>query len=296
MFNKFPCIFTADLHGQTDQYNKLASFAFRMKIKTIFLGGDLFPKIGGLWYLGHKTRTIESQVDFIHKSFIPFLTKVSQLGRTFFIMGNDDFRSNESLLKNIDRRSYLVHFRSLPINETYSVIGYPYVQLTPFLNKDWERWDETPGTLQDFNVKTRGFYSDRKIYFPIDYNSYPYTQNTIVKDLVKINKLSDPYKTVYLFHAPPYATHLDMTSGNNPYIKNTNLHLGSRAIKSFINKSQPYLTLHGHIHETVDESGNFIEIIGKTVSIACGNGNNPRKLALIIFDLDKPQEAQRIVI
>lgn len=296
MSNQLPCVFTADLHGETNQYKKLASFALRMKIKTIFLGGDLLPKIGGLWYLGHKTRTIESQVKFIHKSFIPFLKRVSQFSQTFFIMGNDDFRSNEPLLKNIDPHSHLVHFRSLPINKTYSIIGYPYVQLTPFFNKDWEKWDETPEALRDFNVSTRGFYSDRKMHFPINYNSYPYTQNTITRDLAKINKLSDPHKTVYLFHAPPYATYLDMTSMDNPYIKNVNLHLGSRAIKNFIDKRQPYLTLHGHIHETVDESGRFMETTGKTVSIACGNGNNPRKLALIIFDLDKPQHAQRIVI
>ena len=64
----------------------------------------------------------------------------------------------------------------------------------------------------------------------------------------------------------------------------------------FIEKHQPYLMLHGHIHETVEMSGEFKDKIGNTLCLASGNHNIGDKLALLIFELDNISKVERIII
>lgn len=295
MVQSIQCVFTADLHGNIEQYEKLLSFIRQNEIDLVFLGGDLFPKEGGLWHLGHKTRTISSQAKFINQYFIPFIVKLTKTSQGFFIMGNDDFKSNESLLKDISDGFQLIHTESRQINHYYSVVGYPYVSLSPFLNKDWEKWD-TSSSRSRKSLLTHGYFSLGKQHLKIDFMDKKHRVDTIERDLEKIVKLSDPKKTVYLFHDAPYGTNLDLTFADNPYIKPGNRNIGSKAIRQFIEKYQPLLTLHGHIHETVDQSGSFIEKIGDSLSFACGNDNNSRRLALIVYDLHNLESASRIVV
>lgn len=72
--------------------------------------------------------------------------------------------------------------------------------------------------------------------------------------------------------------------------------VGSIAIRLFIEKSQPYLTLHRHIHETVGVSGKYKENAGKTISLTSGNHNIGDKLALLVFDLYHPDKAERKIV
>jgi uncharacterized protein len=90
-----------------------------------------------------------------------------------------------------------------------------------------------------------------------------------------------------LFHSPPNNTDLDQLYSG--------LHVGSIAIREFIEINQPYLTLHGHIHETVEVSGRFIQKLGNTICISSGNHEGNEKLAVIVFELEKPIEAKRIL-
>ncbi|MBU0722988.1 hypothetical protein KJ973_03450 [Patescibacteria group bacterium] len=78
--------------------------------------------------------------------------------------------------------------------------------------------------------------------------------------------------------------------------KSSGTHVGSMALRLFIEKYQPYLTLHGHIHETVEMSGELKDKIGKTLCLTSGNHNVGEKLAVLIFRLDKAYGAKRIVI
>ena len=59
------------------------------------------------------------------------------------IMGNDDERSHEAELINCMTEELIweyMHNRSAQYGP-YTVYGYSYVPPTPFLNKDWERYD-----------------------------------------------------------------------------------------------------------------------------------------------------------
>jgi Icc-related predicted phosphoesterase len=108
---------------------------------------------------------------------------------------------------------------------------------------------------------------------PLIINDWIKSEKEISNDLKKLAKKSQPKKTVYIIHAPPANTKLDtLYSGE---------HVGSTAVRDLIEKEQPLLTLHGHVHESPDMSGEIQEKIGDTLSINPGSSN------IIVIDLEK---------
>ena len=71
-------------------------------------------------------------------------------------------------------------------------------------------------------------------------------------------------------------------------------HVGSIAIKRFIEKKQPFLTLHGHVHETVRLTGEWKERRGKTFSFSAAHDGD--ELAVIRFDTNDLENASREII
>jgi Icc-related predicted phosphoesterase len=62
--------------------------------------------------------------------------------------------------------------------------------------------------------------------------------------------------------------------------------VGSQAIYKFIEKNQPLLTLHGHIHESPAKSGVWKAKVGKTISVQPGQ-LKPDSVSYVIIDLAK---------
>jgi Icc-related predicted phosphoesterase len=98
-------------------------------------------------------------------------------------------------------------------------------------------------------------------------------EHEISLDLGKILiQQNDLKRTICVMHAPPFNTKLDILYNG--------MHVGSEAIRKFIENKQPYLTMHGHIHESYNMSGEYKERIGNTICINPGAGN------MIVFDLE----------
>jgi Icc-related predicted phosphoesterase len=72
------------------------------------------------------------------------------------------------------------------------------------------------------------------------------------------------------------------------------VHVGSIAIKQFIEEKQPLLTLHGHIHESARITGSWKERIGNTFCFSAAR-DGP-ELALVRFDPDSPENTSRILV
>ena len=99
----------------------------------------------------------------------------------------------------------------------------------------------------------------------------------IKEDLEQLKKISNPSSTIYVMHAPPFNTKLDIT--------NAGIHVGSKAIRNFIEKEQPYLTLHGHIHESPKVSGSYADKIKNTVCINVGSSYPKDLLNCIVIEI-----------
>jgi len=88
-----------------------------------------------------------------------------------------------------------------------------------------------------------------------------------------ISRLKNMETAIFNFHAPPYQTKLDeaplLDKDLNPVIQGGSVVMvpvGSKAVKKMIEKYQPFLGLHGHIHEA---SGSMK--IGRTCCVNPGS-------------------------
>ncbi len=285
-------IFTADLHGNIVQYNKLFDFAKQEKIDMVILGGDLTPK-------DVERRSVPGQRNFILNELFPLIQNFQKQNpiQIALIMGNDDYKANHYLFEENQEKIgfHLIDETPFEYGE-YIFAGYTYVPYTPFQWKDWEKRDLHTETDVSFrgDTRTEGFISrgdDNKI----PYSIYDTMMDSAI-DLelsAKYGKLN-PKKLVLIAHAPPYNTVCDYTAiKQNDAV--TYKHVGSRGVLEFIKKHQPLFSFHGHIHDAAELSGNFYEKIGETTAVTVSNDHLTNDLKIIMFDSEN-NNLQRIKI
>lgn len=294
------CLVAADIHGNKEQYQKIMRIVREQNISLVLLAGDLLPKDGGSWNPNNKIRTISMQKKFITSYLLSYLEELGTLTTVCAIFGNDDFKSNYPIVKNalLPR----VHFLDNEIiqlsitGQKVYVAGYPYVGFTPFLQKDWERRDSIGDIAKHKVFRSDGYTSKEGAHFPVDLLDSATSSETIEDDLNMLALQSPPRETIYLFHEAPYGTPLDMIAPDNKYIKGKELHIGSKAIRQFIKTAQPLATVHGHIHETFDQSGSYLWDYGKGVSLTPANDFKSNTLAYVTFPLSCPKRATRCIL
>lgn len=284
------CFFVSDLHGNVTRYQKLFKRIKMEKPNGVFLGGDLLPLS-----MSSISKNDEQSNDFIKDFLIPGFSKLlNELGKNypdvFLILGNDDGRIFEQEIvdaQNMGIWKY-VHNQKILFND-FSVLGYAYVPPTPFLLKDWERYDVSryvdPGCVSPED----GWRSTS-----IEQNQVKYA--TIQNDLEILSGQDDLSKSILLFHTPPYQTGLDRAALDGKMIDHVPLdvHVGSIAVKKFIEKRQPLITLHGHIHESASITGTWKEQIGNTFALSAAH--NGSELSLVKFYPENPQQSIRELI
>lgn len=279
------CFFVTDLHGDKTQYEKLFELIKIEKPKALFLGGDLMPS--ALMSFEHIVEN-----NFIAEYLAVNFNKLKEtLGNdypeVFLILGNDDPMIEVEHLWEYDQGGlwHYMHNRSFQFME-FRIWGYSYIPPSPILLKDWEKYDIScfvdPGCVSP----EEGFRS-----IPVEPNEIKYA--TIKKDLAKLTEGKDLSKAVFLFHSPPYKCALDRAALDNKFIDHVPLdvHVGSIAIKELIEDKQPYLTLHGHIHESSRLTGAWRDKFGKTESFSASHDG--KELALVRFDLNDLKSATR---
>jgi len=276
------CFFATDLHGKVERYQKLFKEVLKERPDAVFLSGDLLP-IGLI-----PSKKSERFLKDFKSNLIHIKDKTETL--IFLIFGNDDPRIYEEFFLQWDQEGIInyIHFRTIPFGDLY-VTGYSYVPITPFLLKDWEKYDVSrylcPGCLPPEDGSTT-------IPRPFDEQK----GDTIQEDLNILKGNSQPEKTIFLFHSPPCDTSLDIIDQKGKMIDHVpvDIHVGSIAITRFITKNNPYLTLHGHIHESPRLSDTWREKIGRTNVFSAAHDG--RELALIKFDTDDLDNSSRELI
>jgi Icc-related predicted phosphoesterase len=285
-----PCLFAADLHGKIDRWESLFAAIAREAPRGVFLGGDLLPS--GL--LPREARAPEHR-DFVRDFLAPRFERVrrelaGRAPRVFLILGNDDPRFEEEAFLEVAPRVgwEYAHDRRFEFGE-FAVVGYSFVPPTPFLLKDWERYDVSR-------------YVDPSCVSPEEgYRSVPVPEAetrhaTMAEDLARLAREGDVGRTIFLFHSPPYRTALDRADLDGRMFEHVPLdvHVGSIAIRRFVEEHQPLVTLHGHVHESARLTGAWRDRIGKTRLFSAAH-DGP-ELALVRFDPECPDEAERILV
>ncbi len=277
------CFFVSDLHGHESRWEKLFAKIERVVPDAVFLGGDLFPDLISL-ASGKET----SKDDFILTGFSRLKVQLkNRYPRVFLILGNEDGAPREPQVQQAESEGLLEYLHNKKTDfGPYSIFGYSFVPPTPYQLKDWERYDVSryidPGCISP----EEGMRSS-----PVPLHKIRY--ETIQKDLESLAGGRDVSNAIFLFHSPPYQTNLDRAALDGKMIDHVPLdvHIGSIAIKRFIEKRQPLLTLHGHVHETVSITGSWKDKIGKTNLFSAAH-NGP-ELALVRFDPGDLSKAER---
>jgi Icc-related predicted phosphoesterase len=90
---------------------------------------------------------------------------------------------------------------------------------------------------------------------------YELSEEAIAEALIRgRQQLEETHTEIVLSHAPPRDTSLDRTSSGQ--------HVGSTAVRRFIEQYQPQAMFCGHIHEA-----RGVETLGKTLVVNCGPAN-----------------------
>lgn len=281
------CFFVSDLHGRQYRYERLFEAILEQRPTAVFLGGDLTPS--GLMHSRTHGREYQHFItDYLTLNFQRLKATMGlEYPDVFVILGNDDARVEESAIAKGESQFIWKYAHDRKFDwEEYTIYGYAYVPPSPFLLKDWERYDVSryidPGCVSpEEGMRSMPITPDEQKY------------STIKKDLVILTGDDDLSKSIFLFHSPPHNTKLDRAGLDGKFIDDVPLdpYVGSIAIRQLIETKQPLVTLHGHIHESPRLSGSWRDSIGRTQMFSAAH-DGP-ELALVRFDPENPETAIR---
>jgi len=276
--------FVSDLHGHRHRYGALVRQVLLDRPQALFLGGDLMP---------HFARMTEPG-DFFADYLLPLFRDLrKEMGphypNVFAILGNDDPAIEEELMLEGETEGlwHYQHNRKTAFGP-YTVYGYSCIPPTPFRLKDWERYDVSrfadPGCVHP-TEGSRTVEPDEDIEYA-----------TIKKDLERLTGDDDLSEAIFLFHTPPYQTSLDRAALDGVMVEHVPLdvHVGSIAVKELIASRRPWITLHGHVHESTRLTGAWYERIGETH--AFNAATDEKGLSLVRIPLSDPARAVRQIL
>jgi Icc-related predicted phosphoesterase len=292
--------YTADLHGDIEAYRSLLDLAVTAGARAAIVGGDLLPNAIALKSALHVQRA------FIAEQLRPLLARFRALHPqidVYLLAGNDDWAGAIVDLDALEREglAFPLHERVYRLSgeretgrrgdgETEDhplspspahpcttsgdlwLAGYACVPLTPFSIKDYERRDDRPLPPFSFGMAYASWGGEIQ---PVDAEAIA-ARPSIAEALAALARQSDPRRTIYVCHTPPSDTPLDQMPRGR--------HIGSRALRAFIERHAPPLTLHGHIHESPEQSGRYAARLGATWSI--NPGHDRLRFQAVTLDTD----------
>jgi Icc-related predicted phosphoesterase len=273
-------LYVTDLHGVKWKYDQIIEVSLTEDVDIIINGGDMLPTRPNFFI----------QDQFILDFLDPYFNKInSHKIKYLFIAGNDDMSIHDDLLESIANKYPFIHSIQ---NKIYNINGFEFIGLDlvtdlPFGLKDRARMD------------TEDFEFPKQIGKPLksskdgvekidDWFAYAATLPTIEQELDRLEEPKNLKSSIYVLHMPPSNVSLDVC--------NDARRVGSDAIYEFIKKTQPLLTLHGHIHESPQMSNKWHNEIGNTICVQPGQSNYYEDfLVYVIIDLDTMNLERKIL-
>ena len=111
------------------------------------------------------------------------------------------------------------------------------------------------------------------------------------------SEVKNPAMSVFNLHAPPHGTYLDLAQELDKDLRPvmragqpSTINVGSTSVRKSIEKHQPMLGLHGHIHES-----KAVEEIGRTICINPGSSYWDGTLNAVIVTIDKDAKSHMFI-
>jgi uncharacterized protein len=276
-------LFTADLHGRRNLIEEMMALALKERVHCIILGGDILPTLipSPLALInghGDFQDDLNGQLRFVEDYLAPAFSSFQSSNpgiKTLYIPGNHGWiPAVERLIKALPQL-VCIHGKTVDL-EGLAFFGYACVTDSTFWVKDYARRD----CKNDSHVPSKfAIVSDTDRLRVSPDGEYAAKKPSIEEDLSGVS-FDNPARTICVFHCPPYNTGLDTLHNNRS--------IGSRAIRGFLERTQPMMSLHGHIHESPYMSGVYQTRIGNCLAI--NPGQAPNRLHAVIFDTHDPAQ------
>ena len=245
-------LYTSDLHGHEPLYREALDVARHYRVRAIILGGDLAPH-------ADPPEQAKFYRSFLLPLFREYFAEPGSADVTY-IFGNDDWKTSGDLLLTAGlERLHDAHGRILPFLDGTHLAGLASVPITPFGMKDWDRWEE--GLSPQARMEgVRSAPGGRLA--PFDFRGRE-QEESLARELQAIEAaIPTGARLICVFHGPPHGTACDQVAPG--------AHVGSREVRAFLERVQPALSLHGHIHESPRVSGKFADHVGRTICVNPG--------------------------
>lgn len=270
----FRLLYVTDLHGWTDGYEQISVIAQAEEITTIINGGDMLP---------HAQDLIFTQRRFINEYFCSYFERLDASGISYYgMLGNDDCQAVLPDWQELVRtypRLYDLTEGWIPLADRLVICGCNYIPDPPFRLKDWCVLD-TRDSVRPSQHPGPIISRCNRFELVNDIDKFFKARPTLEDILNGIAERTACFeRAVFVCHAPPQGTGLGHIG--------TDADVGSAAVRAWIERYQPLLTLHGHIHESCRITGTDTVEIGRTTVHQPGQERFRGRLIYSIVDIEE---------
>ncbi len=284
-------LYGSDFHGSDIVFRKFISSGLQYKANALIVGGDVTGKAmipvihqGGGRYIANlfgadQIATTPDELEKLKKSignigFYPIVLEKDEAEELESDPAKMSARFEREMCQRVREWMILAEEKLVPQNiEMYFMAG----------NDDLASIDDTVAEfkyIRNPDMKRFELEGGYELVGNSNANMTPWAcARDIEEDELKkkmdilTGMIQNPERTIAVLHVPPFESGLDtcpdldknlkiITQGGQVVMKPA----GSSAVKAFIEKVQPMLSLHGHIHESPGHVRN-----GRTLSINAGS-------------------------
>jgi Icc-related predicted phosphoesterase len=306
--------FATDVHGSETCWRKFLNSGKHYKADVIILGGDMTGKAlvpiiddgGGRWHAtlleNRETLQGDEQVAafeqaVIRRGYYPFRVDPDELRE----LSEDEPKWHalfeEHMLKTVERWMALADEKLAgtgircfvcPGNDDQLEVDDVIAQA-----KTVELGEGRVLELDGYQMASSG-YSNRTPWDTYREEDEPQLAERIERMVSQVT--APPELTIFSLHCPPYGTGLDdapeLTAEMD--LKDAGhavKPVGSTAVRDAIERFQPALSLHGHIHEA-----RGTKRLGRTLCVNPGSSYEQGQLLGVVIDIDKGKQVKKYVL
>lgn len=302
--------FATDIHGSEICFKKFLNAPKYYKVDVLILGGDITGKfVVPIVRRGDAFRCRFMGEDWILRSEEELKSleqRIRDMGGYFFHVDEDgkkELEANPEKLREMFDQLMLERVRSWVKTAEERLKGLNVKLYVTGGNDDSYSVDKILRSSQaiiDPDGEVVDLNGDVEMISLSQVNMTPWKCPRDVPDEElgrRINELAskvrDVRKTIFNLHAPPYGSGLDVAprldaSVTPPKVVTTQAgevvldNVGSRAVRDAIERHQPMLGLHGHVHES-----RGVAKIGRTICLNPGSEYSEGLLRGVIVTVDK---------
>jgi uncharacterized protein len=306
--------FATDIHGSETCWRKFLNAAAFYKADLVILGGDVTGKVmvpivarGGYWTTTVRGEQIrmdtQAELDAVqtqirNRGSYPAIVTPDELSELSATEGAVDQRFSTEMMASLDRWLDMADGK-LKGGEIGCILngGNDDIFEIDSMIESSPCVTFAEGKLLDldgFSLISMGWTNPT----PWDTFREAPEDELAAKIEAIATQVPDMGRAIFNFHAPPYGTGLDEAPALDANLRP--MHggavmkpVGSVAVRDSINKHQPLLSVHGHIHES-----RGIKKMGRTLAINPGSvyGDGVLQGALIDLDIKKAKVRRYLLV